>query len=333
MKRAAPRLILLLGLMLLGPSAHAQSSQEPRPQEVSRSTPEVWRPRRTAADDSRQTYAGSPREQLTQMVAQLKQNPYQASLRVQIILLAQSLKPAPAIPEEAERFEGRAQFAVAHAASQADYLGAAKEYESAIAVAPWVPGYYSDLCMIYEKAERYAAAKRNCEFFLASAPSPQDASDARKRVAGLEFALEKANSPEVRATKQKEHEAIAQQAEEVMIAGLEEAVFVSETVAEGGYSKEYALSHPIRIRAHQIELNNIQTPEMYCLCGPGRNSCHEPVGTEWTCSRWPIVGHVASTNWPNKTRYEIASDGNSIICMYSIDGERTWLSKKYIRLQ
>jgi tetratricopeptide (TPR) repeat protein len=136
-------------------------------------------------------YSESPREQLNQMVEQLKKNPADNALREKIIKLAQEIKPAPAIPEEAERFEGRAQFAFTNAKSPADYLDAAKEYEKAIVVAPWVAGYYSDLCTIYGKAEKYAEAKKNCEFFLASSLSGQDTSDVRKRIAGLEFAIEK----------------------------------------------------------------------------------------------------------------------------------------------
>lgn len=135
--------------------------------------------------------AESPREQLKQMVRQLQSSPSDNALREKVIRLAQELKPAPAVPEEAERFEGRAQFAFKNAKSPADYLDAAKEYEKAIAAAPWVAGYYADLCTIYEKAEKYAEAKKSCEFFLASSPSAQDASDVRKRIAGLEFAIEK----------------------------------------------------------------------------------------------------------------------------------------------
>lgn len=146
------------------------------------------------------------REQFKQMISQLQANPKDDALREKIIRQAQKLKPSPAIPEEAERFEGRAQFAFKNAKSPADYLDAAKEYEKAVAIAPWLPGYYADLCTIYEKAEKYAEAKNSCEFFLASAPSAQDSSDVRKRIAGLEYALEKANSPEVHAVKQKADE-------------------------------------------------------------------------------------------------------------------------------
>jgi len=47
--------------------------------------------------------AESPREQLKQMVEQLQQSPSDNALREKIIKLAQELRPAPAVPEEARR--------------------------------------------------------------------------------------------------------------------------------------------------------------------------------------------------------------------------------------
>ena len=45
--------------------------------------------------------AESQREQLSQMVEQLQKTPGDNALREKIIRLAQELKPAPALPEEA----------------------------------------------------------------------------------------------------------------------------------------------------------------------------------------------------------------------------------------
>lgn len=135
--------------------------------------------------------AETPREQFGQMVQQLQRSPSDDALREKIIRLAQAMKHAPVVPAEAEKYEGRAQFAFKNAKSPADYLDAAKEYEKAVSIAPWVSGYYADLCTIYEKAEKYAEAKKSCAFFLVSSPSPQEASEVRKRIAGLEFAIEK----------------------------------------------------------------------------------------------------------------------------------------------
>ena len=48
-------------------------------------------------------HAQSPREQLTQMVEQLQKTPSDNALREKIIKLAREVKPAPAVPEEANR--------------------------------------------------------------------------------------------------------------------------------------------------------------------------------------------------------------------------------------
>jgi len=155
--------------------------------------------------------AQSPREQLQQMVEQLQKNPNDNALRERIVKLGAEIRPAPAIPEEAVRFEGRAQFAFRSAQSEGDLLAAAREYEKAVAAAPWIGGYYSDLCTIYEKANKFEDAKRNCAFYLIGLSDPQQATDAKRRIAGLEFGIEKvaaekrraaeeANSPRGRAT-------------------------------------------------------------------------------------------------------------------------------------
>lgn len=141
-------------------------------------------------------YAQSPREQLQQLTAQLQKTPDDSALRERIIKLGAQAKPAPAIPEEAVRFEGRAQFAFRSAKSEGDFLAAAQEYEKAVAAAPWVPGYYSDLCTIYEKAGKFADAKRHCGFFLIGLTDPAQVTDVKRRIAGLEYGIEKANSPQ-----------------------------------------------------------------------------------------------------------------------------------------
>jgi tetratricopeptide (TPR) repeat protein len=141
-------------------------------------------------------HAQSPREQLTQMVEQLQKAPNDNALREKIIQFAPTLKPSPAVPDAAVAFEGRAQFAFRSAKSDTDFLVAAQEYEKAVAAAPWVPGYYSDLCTIYEKAGKYVEAKRHCGFYLIGLTDPTQMTDAKRRIAGLEFGIEKANSQE-----------------------------------------------------------------------------------------------------------------------------------------
>lgn len=138
-------------------------------------------------------YAAPPREELQQMVQKLQANPADDALREKIIKQAQQLKPAPAVPEEAIEFEGRAQFAFNSAKAAGDYLAAAREYEKAISIAPWVSGYYSDLCTIYQKADKLEDAKRNCEFSLIGLIDAVQITDIKRRIAGLKYGIEQAN--------------------------------------------------------------------------------------------------------------------------------------------
>ncbi len=55
------------------------------------------------------------------MVEQLQKTPADNALREKIIKLAAEIKPAPAVPEEAQRREGRAKFAFKSAKSNDDY--------------------------------------------------------------------------------------------------------------------------------------------------------------------------------------------------------------------
>lgn len=148
--------------------------------------------------------AETPREQFKQMVEQLQKTSNDSALREKIIKLAPTLKPSPALPDAAVTFEGRAQYAFRSAKSEQDFLIAAKEYEKAVAVAPWVPGYYADLCTIYEKAGKLEDAKRHCGYYLIALTDPVQTTDVKRRIAGLEFGIEKANSPEIRAREQQE---------------------------------------------------------------------------------------------------------------------------------
>ncbi len=157
-------------------------------------------------------HAASPREELTQMVEQLQKTPTDNALREKIIKLAASIKPAPAIPDKAIEFEGRAQFAFKSAKSEADFITAAREYENAIAAAPWVPGYYADLCTIYEKASRFEDAKRNCELYLVGLTDPAQMTDVKRRIAGLTFGIEQAQK--LAAEKKAEKDKIAQAKED-----------------------------------------------------------------------------------------------------------------------
>ena len=156
------------------------------------------------------SHAQTPQQILTQYIADLQKNPTDYALREKIIKHVQTMSPAPAIPEEAEKFEGAAEYAFKNAKStksEADFLDAAKEYEKALLIAPWVSAYYYNQGVSFEMAGKLKEAKQSFEFYLLAAPNAQDARDVRKRIGGLEYAAEKAEQESsIAAKKQNEYE-------------------------------------------------------------------------------------------------------------------------------
>lgn len=102
-------------------------------------------------------------------------------------------------PREAARFEGRAEAAVQAAKTPADYLDAAKAFEQAIGVAPWIAAYHYNRGLVLEKAGRFGDAARSLELYLLADPKAKDVRDVEKKIAGLEYRQEKASRPQTSA--------------------------------------------------------------------------------------------------------------------------------------
>lgn len=169
-------------------------------------------------------YAQSSREEFKQMVEQLQKNPSDNALREKIIKLAQELKPAPAVPDEAERRMARGTAAVKGAKSTADYQEAAREFELATLAAPWYGDAYYNLGFVQDKAEQYEAALRSLK--LAQLASP-DAKEIKALIYEVEFRDEKSKSPATQEAKRKAEE-------ERVFAALEGAKFdCPESIVEG----------------------------------------------------------------------------------------------------
>jgi tetratricopeptide (TPR) repeat protein len=101
------------------------------------------------------------------------------------------IQPPPATPPEADELAGRAQYIVEHAKSADDLLKAADAFEKVALVAPWLPDYYFDAAVAYEKADRPADALRNYKLSLMAYPSDsEDARKVRKKIGALSYVLE-----------------------------------------------------------------------------------------------------------------------------------------------
>lgn len=153
-----------------------------------------------------QSFAASPRAQLKELVSQLQESPQDRGLRQRIIELASAMKPRPALPGEAEKLEGRAEYAFRNAKFESDFARAAHEYDKALRLAPWHGPYYFNMGLALEKSGNLKQAVEALEFYLLASPRAADAGDVRKRIGALEYELERANSPAGQAERQAEQE-------------------------------------------------------------------------------------------------------------------------------
>ena len=128
----------------------------------------------------------NPQDTLNQYISELQKKPNNYALRARIINFVHEMKPAPAVPPEAEKFSSRAESIFKNAKSLADFEAAAREYEKALLLAPWVEDYYYNLGVIYEKAVKPQEAKSNFEYYLLAAPKARDTKDVRDHIAKLE---------------------------------------------------------------------------------------------------------------------------------------------------
>lgn len=140
-----------------------------------------------------QASADSPQEQLNQMVEQLQKSPNDNALREQIINLAKTLNPLPALPEEVVRRIARGIVAFKEAKSVSDYKDAVVEFEKATLAAPWYADAYYNLAQARAKAEDYAGTSACLKLYLLAAPGAKDVTEAKALMYEMEYKQEKAD--------------------------------------------------------------------------------------------------------------------------------------------
>ncbi|MGE5809594.1 MAG: hypothetical protein ACM32I_10740 [Nitrospirota bacterium] len=137
-----------------------------------------------------QKKAGGSAETLHQSVEELKKKPADNALREKIIKLALTMKPAPAVPEDAERSMARGIARFQRAADSVGYKKAISEFEAAANAAPWLAAAYYNLGMAQEKAGLYSEAIRNLKYYLLAAPDAKNARDVKNKIYALEVDAE-----------------------------------------------------------------------------------------------------------------------------------------------
>lgn len=149
---------------------------------------------------------GSPQETLNQYIADLQKNPDDFALREKIIKHVRTMKPAPAVPKETERYMTRGIAAMKDAKSADDFKDAVKEFEKASLSAPWFANAYYNLGVAQDKAGLYAEAIKSLNLYLIASPEAPDAKTVEKLIYEIEYRQEKTqkeSSPETVAEKEK----------------------------------------------------------------------------------------------------------------------------------
>ena len=108
----------------------------------------------------------NPRAGLLELTARLKSNPFDDTIRRCIIKLADELKPAPEIPEEARKHFVEGTAIVKAAKNPAQQTLAAQSFTEALNVAPWWSDAYYNLGVAQELAEQYDKAEHAFTFYL-----------------------------------------------------------------------------------------------------------------------------------------------------------------------
>jgi tetratricopeptide (TPR) repeat protein len=190
-----------------------------------------------------QAQTGSPQDTLSQYVSNLQKNPNDYALREKIIKHVQSMRPAPAISEEAKRYMARGKAASKGAKEVKDFNEAADEFKKALLAAPWIAEGYYNLGIVQDKAGQYAAAMESLKLYIMSAPNASDVEKVKEMVYEIEYRKEKAakeSSPEAITEKKR-------QTEEDFIKKLDGVRYIWH------YADEYAIfDETIEIRGNRV---------------------------------------------------------------------------------
>ena len=139
--------------------------------------------------------SGASSELFDQSIADLLKNPGDKALREKIIKLALTMKPAPAVPEDAERNMARGVVFFTKATDNAGYHKAIAEFEAATNAAPWLDKAYYNLGVAQEKAGMFKEAIISLKLYLLADPNAKNAREVRNQIYMLEASAEETLAP------------------------------------------------------------------------------------------------------------------------------------------
>ncbi len=128
--------------------------------------------------------AQNPQKILNQYISDLQKNPNNYALREKIIKFVQTMKPAPVVPEEANRHLIMADTFLKKAKNNKGCELAISEYKEALLIAPWSSAAYNNMGILLEQVGRYDEAISALKLYIAT--GPPDARAAQNKIYQIE---------------------------------------------------------------------------------------------------------------------------------------------------
>lgn len=255
-------------------------------------------------------HAQSAREQLQQMVEQLQKTPSDNALRERIIKLAQTLKPAPAIPEEAREPFVMGATVLKKAGGPAGASNAVELFTKALNIAPWFADAYYNRAIAREIAGQFEPAIDDLKLYLEFKLTDAERREAQDKIYSLKADAQLASakkSEEVKAAAAKAAADTPQGREAALLQKVEGARFVHR-VDLGGISR-YDAVFEIKNRMLHMAVkiySIIPSVKAYGKNRPGEYS-FEPI---------PYLDGAFMQASDQRRVFTIRSDGQALVVRY-----------------
>ena len=205
-------------------------------------------------------YAQTPREELQQMVEQLQKSPNDNALREKIIVLATSIKPALAIPEEAREPFVMGATVLKKASDPAGASKAVDLFTQALNIAPWFADAYYNRAIAREAAGQFESAIDDIKFYLEFKLTDSERREAQDKIYSLKADAQLGSAKKAEAEQNakwqewKKRLGQAQQKYAKLIQRLDGAVFL-EVFESGGVIQNYEM----RFQKGDVENDYMET--------------------------------------------------------------------------
>jgi len=153
-------------------------------------------------------------ETLNQYISDLQNNPNDYALRERIIKLVQTMKPAPAIPEEARRHYVKGRALSEDAKQPSEFADAAGEFQKALLVAPWWGEAYLLMGIALEAAQRYDDATASLKLSMSANSSEELRRKTQDEIYKIEAKAERAAKKTVEDRQKQQEDAETKKAKE-----------------------------------------------------------------------------------------------------------------------